>query len=280
MKLLLIVFLITSVSVQAQLNANLRVSYLIKSKRITENFFEKWSKDIVQITEEDYIGLSDTLKAVYEAYSDLLSIKSEWYSSGYKPFAIIQCKIPDIFIVDKLFFTDQEIEKYIVLYINNCELSDSLKYLFLNNISDYENHIFSPYKSFNRFGIDFETKSNLEIINFKPKIDNNFKPLYYSDEYQRILHSFLNKSIFNKSLSNDSKNKRLSFISNFLSIKQGYEPNHKQYITQPQINRVFINKEINNIFFEISCGFNEGYVILAKEKDKWIVRKDKVEIME
>jgi hypothetical protein len=255
------------------------MAYLINSERKLYDFFEKWHKNIKPISDEDYASLNDTIKAIYDASSFLFSDTSNWYSVGNDKFALIQKNIDAVYVVDKVYYTENEIESFIDSAINALNISDSIKTVILSRGYKH-NYRFSPYAT--RFGVDEKHNSKLQILNFKPKIINNeLKPLYWSETQQRKLHNFLHKTIFNKKGSENNLLKKIRFLSrNKIHLFRSYNTHSPDCVSEPWIHNCYLSKSLNNIMLEISNGFNFGYIILEKKDNNWVVIYDKVELME
>ncbi|HEX4851440.1 MAG TPA: hypothetical protein VFV08_11570, partial [Puia sp.] len=104
------IILLISITIQAQDDSLLSTSYKNKSLQTLQLFFENWVSDTKPLTEGQFLGLSDTVKNVYEIFQAFYNPKdiskeggSEFGNNIYKDskYLILQDKI-DFIIVDSL----------------------------------------------------------------------------------------------------------------------------------------------------------------------------------
>ena len=109
-----------------------------------KTFFDSWQKDVPTISDNELVKLNDTLQnayKVFKAFYNPLDIDkmggSEWKNDIYKKayYLIVQNKIKIYLTGDKIYYSDQEIDDYVVAKINSEVKNDSLKQSLLKRIN-------------------------------------------------------------------------------------------------------------------------------------------------
>lgn len=200
-KLACILFLISFTSFAQTSEEILVKSYEQNSKKQLDSFFLNWNEKCPSIQESDLLAFNDTLQNTYNVFKEFYQpqhIKklggSEWGDNLYKKskYLIVQDKIK-IYFTEKVYFTENEIDEYVVDYINRIIKDDIKRQNLLKRtngkLSESVLEIYSPYNSFYKEENEILTDS---IINFRPSINcDGKKPVYLTSEYDNILNIFL-----------------------------------------------------------------------------------------
>ncbi len=201
-RLLTITFLLFVTIGQSQTSGQLlEKAYKKKSTDLLKHFFQEWHQEIQPISKIELSKLNDTIKQTYLVFTEFykpLRIDSlggsEWGNDIYKntKFLIVQNFIK-IYFTDKIYYTEQEVDNYVVNYIKENIKDDSTRQKLLKRtqgkLSKSVLEHFGPNQ--NMF---FERNDILidSIINFRPRIKCSGKqPLYLNKKYNELLNSSL-----------------------------------------------------------------------------------------
>jgi len=293
-RLLTITFLLFVTVGQSQTSGQLlKRAFKKKSTDLLEQFFQEWHQENQPISKIELSKLNDTIKQTYLVFTKFykpLNIDSlggsEWGNDIYKntKFLIIQNFIK-IYFTDKLYYTEQEVDNYVVNYINRNIKDDSTRQKLLRRtegkLSKSVLEHFGPNQN-----VFFERNDTLidSIINFRPQIECSGKqPLYLNKKYNEILNAFLGNKhlplgtggIMNPARSKGQSKKRKKFLEKYIKIWYGHWGGYWQLISYPKAYAVTFDKEMKYARIDFRMVYEGGEAILKRENDKWILISSK-----
>ncbi len=290
MKILACVLFLISFTVSAQTPEEVLVkAYEQNSKRQLDSFFKNWNEKYPSIKENNLLTLSDTLQNVYNLFKEFyqpLRIKklggSGWGDNLYKKskYLIIQDKIK-IYFTGKVYYSEKEIDDYIVSYINRV-IKDDIKRQYLlkrtnGKLSKSVLEIYSPYDSFYKEENEILRDS---IINFRPSINcDGKKSVYLTSEYDNILNIFLGNTqisfgegnIMKPANSTGESEKRKRFLEKLIKIWYGHWGGYWQLHSYPTVSRIVFDKKMQYAKVYFRMVYQGGDTILKNENGKWIL---------
>jgi hypothetical protein len=247
-------------------------------------FFTKWEKEFQPISQKQFENLSDTLKDVYEIFSDFYTPQdlrriggSEWGDSLYfgVDFMIVQNRI-DFSIVETL-----DKKKIILTYLNN-NVKDS---------SIYENYPETFLKDTTDYSLGFTYFSSIEylhedsIMDFRPIVNiDSIGVLFYKPEYTRTIARFLKNKhhklgfggIMNPARAKGKSKTRLDWINTKVKIFQGHWGGYWQMTTYPSVNQILIDKERETALVYFRMVYEGGEALYKKIDNKWALIESKL----
>lgn len=266
MKQFLILFLIIATFLsfgQAQSQSELlEKAYMQNSKELLDEFFFNWHKEIATITDKELLQLNDTIKECYNVFSafykphrldSITGAKNKYTIYDKVKYILVQTNIK-ISFVDKIHYTEEEEERFIIEYVQQRH-SDSTQKKFLTKTNDkfpimtYE--FFSPYSSW-----IYEKQDTLKpyvISNFHSKIYCPEKiVVYLNNKYDTILNNFLmdehselgEEGLMNAASSIGKSEQRKEFLENLIEIYYGHWGGYWQLETYPLAYKITFDKNM------------------------------------
>jgi hypothetical protein len=258
------------------------------SKELLKTFFEHWQHEIPAITNGELAQLNDTLRqayGVFKAFYKPLNIDSiggsEWGNNIYDNVAylILQNKVW-IYSQEKIFYTESEIDKFIVDNINKTIKEDSIKQKLLKRdngkLSSYTIRTFGPDKDI--FSDDEGTSVIIDsILNFRPQINSSKAPLYLTPKYDKILNTFLGNTyhkfgtggIMNPAKAKGESEKRKVFLENYIKIWHGHWGGYWQLNSYPACSSITFDKNLEFAKIQFRMVYEGGEAILKRENGNW-----------
>ena len=257
------------------------------SKDLLKSFFENWHSEIPTISNNELLQLNDTIKQAYRAFStfynplDIDSIGgSEWGNKIYEnvDYLLLQNKLY-IYSQEKIFYTDIEIEQFVIDKINYRVKEDSTKQKLLKRengkLSDIVIRRFGPYED---IFSDNETKTKIDsILNFRPQISCNKTPLYLTKNYIETLNAFLGNShyklgmggIMNPAKSKGQSEKRKKFLENYIKIWYGHWGGYWQLNSYPTCTSITFDRNLEYAKIQYRMIYEGGEAVLKNENGNW-----------
>ena len=297
LSVLVILLFSTSYTYSQSETKMLEKAYKEKSTTKLKDFFVVWSQDVLPITETELLEFNDTIQQTHKAFVSfykphrLDSIGgSEWRNEIYKnvDFLIVQ-NVIKIYFTDKVFYSEQEIEKYIVDEINRRYLDkDSTRISMLERLKNKDGTInefyfynFGPYsreKYRNRILTD-------SIMDFRPAIHCVEKtPLFLTKKYNEIINSFLGNShsplgtggIMNPARSKGQSKKRKEFLENYVKIFYGHWGGYWQLLSYPQAYSITFDNDMKYARIDFRLVYGGGEALLKNEERVWTLISSKL----
>jgi hypothetical protein len=286
-KIACIIFLISFI-VSAQTSEEILVkSYEQNSKKQLDSFFKNWNEKYPTIQERDLLALNDTLQNSYNVFKEFYQpqyIKklggSEWGNNLYikSKYLIVQDKIR-IYFTEKVYYSEKEIDEYVVNYINKIIKDDVKRQSLLKRtngkLSESVLEIYSPYDSFYKEENEILTDS---ITDFRPSINcNGKKPVYLTSEYDNILNIFLGntqitfgeENIIKPASSSGESEKRKQFLEKLIKICYGHWGGYWQLHSYPTASRIVFDRKMHYAKVYFRMVYQGGEAILKNENGKW-----------
>jgi len=262
----------------------LKNSYKKQNIDSLDMFFTIWQNDYQPISLNNFENLSDTLKDVYEIFSDFYTPQdlkriggSEWGDSLYFgiDYLIVQNRI-DFSIVETLD------KKEIILNYLKKNVTDSLKYedykrTLMKDTSDYSLG-FTYYNS-----IDYIQEDS--IMDFRPNLSfEKVDILYYKSKYTKILARFLKNKyhklgfggIMNPARAKGKSKSRLDWINTKVKIFQGHWGGYWQMTTYPRVNKILMDEERVTALINFRMVYEGGEALYKKIDNKWTLIESKL----
>ncbi len=230
---------------------------------------------------------SDTIKEAYSAFtafykSILVDNTSclDWLNKVYKDraYLILQNHL-DIYTKDKVYYSEKEIDEYVIDQINIAITDDTLKQKLL--IRHEGKLAFDVLRKFgpneNVFSATEKRKVIETVHNFRPKIIGNHTPLYLNKKYSKILGDFLWKpksSIEKSGLLNSFKprkqaEERITFLENFVKIWVVSSDLYLVLNSYPNCSSITFDKNFEYAKIEFTMPDECGEAILKKDNGIW-----------
>lgn len=253
----------------------LKNAYNENSKSQLWNFFIEWHNEVPTITDEEFNQLNDTLKNTYLAFKEfylpqeLEKIgKPEFGTDIYNSvkFFIVQNDIK-IYFIDKVYFTDDELETFVLNSMKKERKNDSLK------IEDIRNNGKLSYLALMMYGpfavIDQPGMATDSIDDFRPFITskNYSTPVYLNKNYYDILNKFLSSG--STPLSQQEIINRKNFLENFVTIFYGHWGGYWQLETYPLAYNIIFDKNMEYARIDFRVIYEGGSAILKNYNGKW-----------
>ena len=285
---LIILFTLAGIVAKAQTEGELlEKAYKKKSLPVLKDFFETWHNDIKPIADEELGTQNDTIVHAYRAFSAFynpLDLEraggSEWGDDIYNnvTYLIVQDRLW-IYLKDKIFYTDEERDKYAVEEINRTIKSDITKQRLLKRENGkLANNVLTTFAPDNHFSTRNEKRIPVDsILNFRPQITCNKTPLYLTKKYDEILNAFLGNShyklgtggIMNPARSNGESEKRKVFLENYIKIWHGHWGGYWQLNSYPTCSSITFDKNFEYAKIEFVMVYEGGEAIMKNENGVW-----------
>ena len=275
----------------------LEKAYKEKSTTKLKDFFIVWSQDVPPITDTNLLEFNDTIQQTYKAFISfykphrLDSIGgSEWGNDIYKKvdFVIVQNAIK-IYFTDKVYYSAQETEEYIVDEINRKYFDkDSTRISMLERlknrdgtINEHYFYFFGPYSRENardRILTD-------SIMDFRPVVRCDEKtPLFLTEKYNKIINSFLGNNysplgtggIMNPARSKGQSEKRKKFLENCVKIFHGHWGRYWQLYSYPQVYSITFDNDMKYARIDFRVVYQGGEAFLKNENGVWTLISSKL----
>lgn len=261
-------------------------AYRMNSTVLLKQFFRQWSESIPSITNAELSGLNDTIRQTYKVFTAFYKPHhidslggSEFGNDIYKDvvFLIVQNSIK-IFFTEKIHYSEQETDDYVVDYITK-NLSDSTGHKLLirtnGKLSDEVLEKFGPNK--NVFAVRKFALTD-SIVNFRPAINCNGKlPLYLTSSYEELLNSFLGNQniplgtddIMNPARSTKLSEKKKKFLEKYVKIWYGHWGDYWQLYSYPEAFKIIFDKEMKYALIPFRMIYEGGEAMLKNENGEW-----------
>lgn len=275
----------------------LKKAYKEKSTTKLKDFFIAWSQDVLPIADTKLLEFNDTIQQAYKAFISfykphrLDSIGgSEWGNDIYKDvdFVIVQNALK-IYFTDKVYYSTQETEEYIVNEINRrCSDKDSIRISILENLKNKDGTIdefyfytFGPYsraKAMDRILTD-------SIMNFRPTVRcDNKTPLFLTKKYDEIINSFLRNNylplgaggIMNPARAKEQSEKRKKFLENYIIIFYGHWGGYWQLYSYPKAYSITFDNDMKYARIDFRLVYEGGEAFLKNEEGVWTLISSKI----
>jgi len=251
-------------------------------------FFQQWQAEIPTITQNEFNALDNIQQNAYKAFSAFYKPHrtdsiggSEFGTDIYKnvTFLIVQNQLI-INSSEKVYYTAQDTENYVVAHINEANIHDSVKTkllerqngqlseLVLDNFGPNHINTFPEYKPVR---ID-------SIGNFRPPVYCNGKfPLYLTSKYEKILTSFLGNQyvslgkggIMNPAHAKGKSNSKKIFLEKHIHIYYGHWGGYWQLLSYPQVYSITFDKDMNYALIDYRMIYEGGCALLKNEDGNW-----------
>ena len=267
----------------------LETAYKEKSGKKLTDFFDIWQKETSVVSENELSKQNDTLKQAYKVFTAFYNPSeigklggSEWGNDIYKAvsYLIAQDKIK-IYFKDKIFYTEQEIDDYVVTEIKRAIKNDSTRQHFLERKDDKLSKIvlenFSPM---NGFSDDIDERLVDSIKDFRPNLTcKNKVVLYLTPKYDTILNAFLGNtflplgsgSIMTPARATIESEKRKIFLEKKIKIWYGHWGGYWQLLSYPQVYSIAFDREMKYAKVNFRMVYEGGEAILKNSNTKWII---------
>lgn len=266
----------------------LHKAYRRNSEKLLTQFFQKWHEEVEPVTLEELSGANDTIRQMYAVFEtfykplDLDSLGgSEWGNEIYRnvDFLIVQNQIT-IHFLEKVVYTDAEIDSFVVDNINRRYASDSIRQFFLKRtdgkLSQSALHLFGPDNWLVSYPDFLFTDT---ILDFRPQIHcGNKAPVYLNDAYDALLNSFLNKnkyiplgkgSIMRPAMAKGKSARRKKFLEKSVKIWYGHWGGYWQLYTYPVVYSITFDAEMLYAKVDFRMVYEGGEAILKRENNTW-----------
>jgi len=263
----------------------LEKAYQEESAIKLKDFFDTWSKDVPPITDTDLTEFNDTIQQAYKAF---ISFYNPHRYDIYEKvdFLIVQNYVKICFTDNKIYYTEQEWENFVVDKINQYRwwsMSRKNRAYWLKRgedgkLSDHTLDNFSPHNDFQNWLVD-------SIVNFRPNINRNGKtPIFLTKKYAEILKAFLGNEyielgtggIMNPARSKGESEKRKVFLENYVKIFHGHWGGYWQLLSYPEAESITFDKNMEYARVDFRFVYQGGYAILKNQGGKWTLMSSKL----
>jgi hypothetical protein len=269
--------------------ALLEESYKKNSAELLKQFFLNWNQEIKTITNDELLNSNDTVNQAYQAFTAFYKPHSigsiggsEWGNDIYSnvDFLIVQNFIK-IYFTNKIHFSEQELEDYMIENINKHVKTDSIreKYLTRKN-GKFQNITIEMYGPDGGYYSNREKVLTDSIVDFRPRIDCDGKiPLYLTENYRDLLNAFLGNNhlplgaggIMNPARSKGQSEKRQKFLSQNIKIWYGHWGGYWQLYSYPQAYSITFDKDMQYAKINFRMIYEGGEAILKNNNGEWTV---------
>jgi hypothetical protein len=268
----------------------LRKAFKKNSTAQLKQFFQDWNNAIQPIAETEWANLNDIHKECYSAFTAfyqpdnlVLLGGSEMGNDIYEnvEFLIVQDNI-EIFTSEKVYYSDEEKEEYIVDFVKNNVDNDSTQQMMLkrDEAGKLSKDVLETFSSAGL--LELETQDSLVAIisDFRPVLDNsNKQALYLTKKYTDILYKFLGKKrrpfgkggIMKPASAAGKSARRKEFLENYIKIFQGHWGGYWQLHSYPTATSITFDHDMKFAKVDFRLVYEGGVAILKKEKGKWIL---------
>lgn len=289
--ILILLFLLTFQNSKAQKSyIELRDAYYDNSKSQLWNFFVNWHNEIPTITTVEFNELNDTLKNTYLVFKefyqpqDLRQIGNPEFGYGTYDsvkFFIVQNEIK-IYFQDKVYYTDAELDIFIVNQMNKNRGVDTVKIEHLEKMKEngkLPEKIIIGYGPYSYF-VEVPDSILIDSIeNFRPSVNskNYAIPVYLNEKYDNILTKFLGNeytplgqnSIISPAHSEEESEARKKFLENFVLIFYGHWGGYWQLLTYPDVSRIIFDQNMEYAKIDFRMIYQGGEAFLKNNNGKW-----------
>ena len=294
----LVILLFSTGYIYSQSEAKLlERAYKEKSTTKLKDFFIAWNQDVLPITDVELSTYNDTIQQTYKSFISfykphrLDSIgRSEWGNDIYKnvDFLIVQNTVK-IYFADKVYYSEQEIEEYIVDEINRrWSDNDSIKAIRFERLKNKDGTINDWYIEW--LGPDsYEKRKNRiltdSIMNFRPAVRCDGKiPIFLTKKYDEIINSFLGNNylplgtggIMNPARSKGESEKRKKFLENYVKIFYGHWGGYWQLLSYPEAYSITFDREMKYARIDFGLVYQGGEAFLKNENGVWRLISSKI----
>ncbi len=284
----LILFMIfTTFSYSQNTGQSLENAFVNRSHEMLRQFFLDWSNKVPTITVDELSNFNDTIRQTYDVFTAFYKPHridslggSEFGNEVYKfaEFLIVQNNLR-IYFTEKIFYTEPEIDSFIVDYVNKNIFTDSTREMLLKRdqgrLSSEVLSKLGPYDNI------FAAKKKLltdSIVNFRPVINCDGKlPLYLTPAYDSILNQFLGEEyiplghydIMMPAYATELSKTKSEFLEKFVKIFYGHWGGYWQLLSYPEAFSVTFDKNMQYAKINFRMIYEGGEAMLKKLNGKW-----------
>lgn len=260
----------------------LKDSYKRNDLKTLDKFFEIWRNETRPLSESDYICLSDTIKDVYDIFSDFYTPfnlsrvgSSEWGDSIYYGVSNI--------------IVQNDIRYSIVKTLNKKEIINSIAKNLTDSLEKKE-FFNSAMRDTSEFTLGFayygavETVFEDTIKTFRPRLFfENVSVVYLTPEYYNVIDNFLKKkhfrlgkgNIMNPARAKGKSKNRLDFLNKKVKIFHGHWGGYWQMNTYPKVFEIILDSERKTAIISFRIVYEGGEAMYKKINDKWTLIESK-----
>jgi hypothetical protein len=228
-------------------------------------YFENWNEESKKLTKSEYANkLEESLyqiyKIIFHPYNMEPLVNEQMMDYFEKDLIEVINRAPYVVVQNKI--------NYIITNFEEAKGEDIISYIITARIG----------------ADDIKT-----IEEFYPLVDvDKEKVLYLTKRHEEDLTRFLGteeqpfgkKSIMGPAIPKGETGKRYQFIRKYIPILYGHWGGYWHLSTHPQIEYVYINKELNHALAQYRIGYNFGFAELKKIDDEWIMLRAEMNGME
>lgn len=283
--ILLIVF--TTYAYSQSAGQSLENAFVNRSHEMLRQFFLDWSNKVPTITEDELLNLNDTIRQTYDVFTAFYKPHridslggSEFGNEVYKfaEFLIVQNKLR-IYFTEKIFYTEPEIDSFIVDYVNKNISTDSTREKLLKrDQGKLSREVLSKLGPYDNI---FAAKKKLltdSIVNFRPVINCDGKlPLYLTPAYDSLLNQFLGEEhiplgdydIMMPAHATELSKTKSEFLEKYVKIFYGHWGGYWQLLSYPEAFSVTFDKYMQYARIDFRMIYEGGEAMLKKLNGKW-----------
>lgn len=283
--ILLMVFTIYAYSQSA--GQSLENAFVNRSHEMLRQFFLEWSNKVPTITEDELSNLNDTIRQTYDVFTAFYKPHridslggSEFGNEVYKfeEFLIVQNKLR-IYFTEKIFYTEHEIDSFIVDYVNKNISTDSTREKLLKR--DQGKLSLEVLSKLGPYHNIFVVKNDVlkdSIVNFRPVINCDGKlPLYLTPAYDSLLNQFLGEEyiplgqydIMRPAYATELSKTKSEFLEKYVRIFYGHWGGYWQLLSYPEAFSVKFDKDMQYARIDFRMIYEGGEAMLKKLNGKW-----------
>ncbi|MBK7440347.1 MAG: hypothetical protein IPI65_02110 [Bacteroidetes bacterium] len=267
----------------------LEKAYKKESPEMLHQFFLNWNKEIQPISEKELLTLNDTIRNTYNVFTAFYKPQSidslggsEWGNSIYDnvEFLVVQNSIK-IYFDEKLFWSEQETDKYIVDFIKSNVIDTALQNLLLKRTEGkLSENVIDRYGPKRKIYFERNVPPVDSIVNFRPIINCNGKrPVYLTTKYSDILINFLgnkhehlgNGGIMTPALATKSSANRKTFLENQIKIWYGHWGGYWQLHSYPTAYAITFDHEMQYAIIDFRMIYEGGEALLKNVNGSWVL---------
>ena len=267
----------------------LEKAYKKKSLEMSHQFFLNWNQEVQPISEKELSTLNDTIRNTYNVFTAFYKPQSvdslggsEWGSAIYNDvdFLVVQNFIK-IYFTEKLFWSEQEIDEYIVDFVKSNIIDTSLQNLLLKRTGGkLSESVIDRYGPKRKIYFERNEPPIDSIINFRPIINCGGKqPVYLTSKYNNILINFLGNNhaplgkggIMTPALATDASAKRKTFLENRIKIWYGHWGGYWQLHSYPFAYAITFDYDMQYAQVDFRMIYEGGEALLQNVNGNWVL---------
>lgn len=267
----------------------LEKAYKKESPEMLHQFFLNWNKEVQTISENELSALNDTIRNTYNVFTAFYKPQSidslggsEWGNLIYEnvEFLVVQNFIK-IYFDEKLFWSEQETDKYIVDFIKSNVIDTALQNLLLKRTEGkLSESVIDRYGPKRKMYFERNVPPVDSIVNFRPIINCKGKrPVYLTTKYNDILINFLGDKhaplgkggIMTPALATKSSANRKTFLENQIKIWYGHWAGYWQLHSYPTAYAITFDRDMKYAIVDFRMIYEGGEALLQNVNGKWIL---------